>query len=157
MKGELLQQLITQLTKTIKDLQIYAENERNAALQAPSRMESRYDSEKQEASYRANELIERKYFIEQIIQTLTSFASTLPAVCEQVKMGALIKTQDEAGTIRNYFILPAGEGEVISRETPQDHIFILSPNSPLFPLLENKKLNDTYLFRDKQFTITDII
>ena len=156
MKQELLQKLIQQLLQSIKELDSYIEAEKEAAIQAPSRMESRYDSEKQEASYRANELMERKEFMMQAMKIITEFIPHIPQRCIKMEIGALITTQDDQQNTRIYFILPAGEGEIIEQNNVSDHIFILSPHSPIFSTLEGKQIGDTYVFRDKMFTVVDI-
>lgn len=156
MKQELLQILLKQLTQNIIELNTYIESERAGALQAPSRMESRYDSEKQEASYRANKLMERKAFIEQSIKAITEYIPHLSPTNTNIGLGSFVVVSDEQNNKKNYFILPAGEGEIIEREDVSHHIFILSPSSPLFSMLERKRIGDTYTFRDKIFTVQEI-
>ncbi len=156
MKQELLQRLIKQLEQNIKDIEIYVVSSQEEAIQAPGAMQSHHDTTKSEAGYRVNGLIQRKAFLLQAIQALNDFIPQIPPICAKIELGAYTTIQDNQNNKRNYLILPAGEGEVIKQEDLSSHVFILSPNSPLFPLLENKKLNDTYIFRDKQFTITHI-
>jgi len=156
MKQTLIQKLIEQLTQNTKELDTYIEKERAGAMQAPGRMESRYDSEKQEASYRANTLMERKALIIQTIQTITEYAKNLPEKSDIVEIGALITTQDTTDKKRIYFILPTAEGEPLQDPNIKELILVLSPQSPIFPHIHKKKKGDTYEFNGKTYTIIDV-
>ena len=156
MKQTLIQKLIEQLTQNTKELDAYIEKERTGAIQAPGRMESRYDSEKQEASYRANTLMERKALIAQTIQTITEYTKDLPEKSDTIEIGALVTTQDTTRKKRTYFILPTAEGEPLQNPNTKEPILVLSPQSPIFPHIHKKKNGDTYEFNEKTYTIVDV-
>ncbi len=156
MKQELLQQLTKQLSQSIKDLDAFIISTQEEAIQAPGAMQSQHDTTKREAGYRMNELVERRAHLSQSIKTITDFVPRILPHYNHGEIGALVITQDTQNNKKNYFLLPAGEGEIIEKEDTAHHIFIISPQSPLFSLLEGKRVGETYTFRDKIITIQDI-
>ncbi|MFA7202044.1 MAG: hypothetical protein WC099_03580 [Candidatus Paceibacterota bacterium] len=156
MKEELIQKLIQQLSHSITELDTYIASTQEEAIQAPGAMQSQHDTTKREAGYRMNELVERRAYLTQSMKTIVEYISHIPHTQTHITLGSYVTTQDIQDNKKNYFILPAGEGEIIEKEDISHHIFILSPRSPLFSLLEGKTLGATYVFRDILFTIVDI-
>ena len=155
-KQQLLSMLVSQLVQVLRDIDVSIESTRQEALQAPSRMESRYDSAKQEASYRANELIERRLHIQDDAKNLEKYMAEGIKQCNAVEEGALIGVHDDAGKKSMYFLLPAGQGEILSYPETEEKVFVISTQSPIASAFMHKQVGDVCAYRDKKYEIVSI-
>ncbi len=156
MKQRLISLLINQLSGVLHDLDVSIESTRQEALQAPSRMESRYDSAKQEASYRANELIERRLRIQEDIKNLSAYAIRDAGMQDGIEEGTLFSVQDDRKKVSRYFLLPAGQGEVLVHPDTGENIFVISLQSPIASVFLDKKTGDACVYRDRRYVILSV-
>ena len=75
-KKEIIDALINKLQETLGSTIEQSDMASNAAIDAPGRNESRYDSTKEEMGYLSNALSKKAYDIENIIKELINFSSS---------------------------------------------------------------------------------
>ncbi len=118
------------------------------AIQAPGRMESRYDSSKQELSYEANRIQQRMDMLEENMNIISAFRQSNDI--SSAGVGSLISARKDNGQSCAFFILPSGEGELV------ESVMVISPKSPIFPAMEGKKAGESFSFRDTAYIIESI-
>jgi transcription elongation GreA/GreB family factor len=139
--------IFEQIIANFQSAQKNAEQERDAAqTEANShigRMESRYDTFKQEAQYEVeaheSRILKYKDGIDRI-QALLADASILNPN-PTIQIGSGIKLQFATGEEKFYILAPTGGGVTITEGN--NSIFVLTPNSPLGKQLIGLKIGDT--------------
>lgn len=143
-KQEALTGFIEVLTTSAESLERQINQTRQAAIEAPSRMQSRHDSSRQELSYQVDQLTKRLSEMRRNIEILKTFK--IP-ISEEIVVGSLVQLRGEEGKKDLCFlILPGGSGNVI--EVNGKKITVISPEAPLSKRLQGKKPNDS-VFTDK--------
>jgi len=140
------QSIFNQISAQLKDAQEKAVEDRDTAQTEANlhigRMESRYDTFKQEAQYEveAQELRISKYKdgISQI-RALLEDASNMNS-SPKIQIGSIVKLASESGEEKSYILSPAGGGIVVKEESLS--IFTLTPESPLGKQLLGLKIGD---------------
>lgn len=129
------QSLFKQISANLRDAQEKAEQARNTAQKEANshvgRMESRYDTFKEEAQYEvaAQEVRIRGYQngINQIATLLANASSLSPS--RTIKIGSIAKLKPKTGEERFYIISPAGGG--VTAKDVGISVSALTPDSPL--------------------------
>lgn len=154
-KKEILRTLIKKLEADIVDANKQYKQTRQDIIDAPGRMQARYDSSKQEFSYIADSLHERISQLQQEVIELKK-CEFVNAAQNKVSLYSLVKTKDK-GRENFYFILPAGGGKTIKSQNLEEETIIITPSSPLGGVLLNKKIGDLILIGSRELIITAII
>lgn len=145
------------LSETIAIMKDELEFSRQEALAAPSRMESRYDSTKQEASYNAHALMDRMHKLHgdyEKIETIHIEEGT-----KTIDIGSLVYVLiTENGESYNafYIVLPGGEGFSIPHPEEDKQIIVVGPQTPLGSVLMGRVENEEVEFRSKKINIISI-
>jgi transcription elongation GreA/GreB family factor len=136
-----------QISAHLRDAQEKAEQARDDAQQEANqhvgRMESRYDTFKQEAQYEVeaqeSRISEYQKGIGQINALLAE--TSLANIALAVQVGSGINLQLETGEEKFYLLSPAGAGIVVADENAS--IFTLTPDSPLGKQLLGLRVGDS--------------
>lgn len=126
---------------------------RQLAIDSPGRMQSRYDSTKQELSYLVDSYQNRLSDIKKEKSVLENF-KIVPAG-EEIKTGDMVEL-DTGSTRQFYLILPYGGGVVT--EVPNfGGVTVITPLSPLGKILLGKIVGDSVVCNGKEFKIMQIL
>ena len=155
-KYNLLEKLLAKIGNNAEVIAGAAQYSRQAAIDAPGRNQSRYDSSREEQGYLADGLNLRR---QQIITGIHEAGATqLPQRPESVMVGTLVRL-DQDGQTSDYFVLSYGAGNWI--ESEEGEVLVITPNSPLFQAMKGKKKNEEFSFsldrRRMQYKIVDIL
>lgn len=138
-KRELLNKVINNLTNELMVLKKASEDARRASINAPSKMESRYDSMKFE-----QDMLSRNFSLkaDELKEGIGKLKKFNPSVFEKVSLGSLVEIENvgESGA-EFYFILDFGSGIVIETDNFKN-VRVLSPDSPIGQILMDKKHRD---------------
>lgn len=147
-------QVQQKLREAIESTQTQLSFTRDEAIAAPGRMESRYDSTKQEASYHASALIAR---LDELKKRLAAIGQDqpMPAGRAIVQIGSLVAIE-RAGRTSHVFVVAAGEGEELHSDALDAPITAISPQSPIGSLLVGRMKGQACDFRGETITISDI-
>jgi len=126
------------------------ERTRQDVIEAPGRMQSRYDSSKQESGYLADSWQNRIRQLKLAIITLKELKIN-DAPQEEITIGALVETEKDL-----YFVLPVGGGEKIKDGQLNKEVIIVTPTSPIGKSLLNKTAGDCILLGPKKLTIISV-
>jgi len=152
-KGLIVEKLVKILTETALLTKKKIEQTRRAAIEAPGRMQSRYDSSKQEYSYQVDGLQKSLLKIQQGIEMLHEFKVNKLSF-DKVTMGSIVQVRKNSEKIF-YFILPVGGGNVF--ETEQfGKITIIAPEAPITKLLLDKRKDDSVLIGSRKLCIVSV-
>lgn len=138
-KGDLLDKLTNQLLGGAEGVLSAAYSARQASIEAPGTMVSRYDSTKEEQGYLADGLNLRHTDIVDGINEVKGIS--LPKNPDRVVLGSLVRLENGRGE-DTYFILPYGGGEYI--ETEEGEVSVITPKSPIFKQMEGKRAGDWF-------------
>ncbi len=127
-KPELIARLVKRIDRGIEHTALAQANARQAAIDAPGAMQSRYDSSKEEQGYLADSLSAR------VNQKATEAARLrglpLPEDSFIVQEGSLVRLEDVAEQrFVDYLVLPCCGGERL--ETGNGDITVVTPESPI--------------------------
>jgi hypothetical protein len=150
-KKEIFKKLMEQLQENSQINQKEIDSVTDAAIDAPGRNESRYDSSKTELGNLANSLSQKMAGLEETIKQLTAFS--LPEKCERVLMGSLIEIS-APGKKLILFLLPSGGG--IKVKVDELEILTISKSAPLFNSIINKKVGEAVNFNKQVFKIEKV-
>lgn len=150
-KKEIFDEIIKKLQKTLESTIEQADAVRDAAINAPGRNESRYDSTKEEMSYLSNALFKKAHDMQNIIKELVNFS--LPKETSTVLLGSLVEINTNNSS-QLIFLIPCGGGQKI--EIGDTSIFAVSKQAPLYSVLLGKKIGETTSFNGKQIIIKKI-
>ena len=124
-KSELVETLLERLGSVLECMTASAENARQASVEAPGAMQSRYDSSKEEQGYLADAC---NIISHQMKRELSGMRFIeLPKNPSFVATGCLVRVEDDLG-IEDYLILPYTGGEII--ETEKGEVIVMTPNAP---------------------------
>lgn len=140
MDKELLIQMVTkELLRRAEASSRSAKSARKASIEAPSKMESRYDSAKSEQDWLSHAFAlagaETRQDIEKI-QTVDLRPSGT------VRDGSVVTTETSDGNTERYFLLPGGAGVILQEESIQKDIAVIDPRSPIGSALMRKVAGD---------------
>lgn len=150
-KKSLLRLLCEKMEKTLQTAQTELETTKQSAIDSPGRMESRYDSAKEELSSLANSMQNRVAQLQQNIARLRNFRiSDLPQ--EEAEIGTLVEMTHKIEK-KFYFILPAGGGETIESPDLDAKVTVITPSSPLSNSLRGKKIGASIRVGPRELTL----
>jgi hypothetical protein len=150
-KKEIFEQIIEELTKIYNSTVTEIDSVSQAAIDAPGRNESRYDTAKVELGFLANSLSAKAVEMGKVIQTLSIFP--LPPKSGIVLIGSLVEvTMNNKNQI--LFVLPCGGGQKITFDDVS--VIVISKAAPLFSFLINKKGGETITFNGRPVKINNI-
>lgn len=149
--GQIQQKLREAIESTRTQLRLT----RDEAIAAPGRMESRYDSTKQEASYHASALIAR---LDELTKRLAAVSQNqpMPEGGGSVQIGSLVAVS-RGGKKSYVFVVAAGEGEELHSNAIESPATATSPQSPIGSLIMRKKAGQSCEFRGKPIIINEIL
>ena len=137
-KNALIDVILVTLEKEKADNEESLKQTRQAAMDAPSAMQSHSDTTRSQMEHLA-ENFER--FIAQkkaAIENLGTFKKEIPTSGDGIKIGSLIEVADEKNTRHFYFILPFGGGVTVTDKEGRS-IVVLSASASLGRALLGKK------------------
>ncbi|MCL5411424.1 MAG: GreA/GreB family elongation factor [Patescibacteria group bacterium] len=131
-KGELLAKVIVDLLKTADTFTNSSRSARQASIEAPSKMESRYDSTKSEQDWLSHELAVAS---NEIRQKIAAIREVDLSPSQTVREGSLVfvgteRDDGDKATKEGYFVLPSGSGVVIHEENFPE-VTVITPKSPM--------------------------
>lgn len=150
-KEEIFKKLMEQLEKNHKKNQEEITSISDAAIDAPGRNESRYDTSKVELSYLATSLSKKIVELEETIKILSGFS--LPMEQKKILLGSLIEISTP-GKNQTLFLLPSGGGIKINFENLE--IITISKSAPIFKAIINKEVGDIIFFNKETFEIKKV-
>ncbi|MFH1802523.1 MAG: hypothetical protein ABH864_03655 [archaeon] len=148
-KRKLLERLLEQMVEGSNVLAGAASNARQASIDAPGAMVSRYDSAKEEQGYLADSLNLRH--AEKVNGAGRIRSTPLPQNPQSVAVGTLVRLENRNG-LSDYFVLPYGGGEFI--ETDEGDITVVTPSAPIFKAMQGRRVGEDFVFsvRGRQIT-----
>ena len=149
-KKSILQEWETALRREIEQQKIALASIHDAAIEAPGRMESRYDTTKTEMSWLADGLNQRLSEMHDLLQAVRQISA---APRESVGEGALVSCQ--RGDRRQCFLIIAG-GAGKEIKTPDGSVTCMSPSAPLCQQLLGLSVGETASFRKEELVILGI-
>ena len=150
-KKEIFDEIIKKLEEALKSTVEQMDLASDAAIDAPGRNESRYDSTKEEMGYLSNALSKKARDMGNAIKELTNFP--LPKKNDTVLLGSLVEIYINEH-YQLIFLTPCGGGQKV--EVGDINVFTVSKQAPLCSLLLGKKINETVLFNGKPAIIKNI-
>lgn len=141
-KRKLLERLLVQMDEGSEFLAGAASNARQASIDAPGAMQSRYDSTKEEQGYLADGLNLRH--AERVGGAGRIRSTPLPKDPQSVAVGTLVRLENSKGT-SDYFVLPYGGGEFI--ETDEGEVTVVTPSAPIFGAMQGRRVGEDFMFR----------
>lgn len=142
-KTIVLDRLLQLLNENASFIESQIEQKSKDMSEAPGRMQSRYDSSKQEIGYMVDSLNNRLFNLKKDISIIEEFKreyikSDIP--CQNVGIGSFVQLEI-GGEKEFYFILPAGGGTTVSAEELGE-ITIISPDSALTKAIIGRKVGE---------------
>lgn len=138
-KQEVVRQMIVSLEGNIAETETAAEGARQRAIDAEGRMQSRYDTHKEELGSLASSLSERLVGQKQMLQSLRSIRcqdlSNAP-----IQNGSVIYLRSEKKGEMTFFIVIGGSG--FFAESNGVKVLCLAPNAPILQKMLGKRAGD---------------
>lgn len=133
-KEKLIDSLVDEIGKSIEQLQISLESARQAAIQAPGKMESRYDTAKSEHSSLADGIMGQILEQNRLLRSLNDFKLSIhnEKSSNTVRGGSLVMLETKQGK-ETLFIIPGGSGYTVNIEG--EKITLISPQTPMAKIL----------------------
>lgn len=153
-KIEILNKLLVQKQATLSSAESSLEEMRKIAIDAPGRMESRYDSTKQEYSYLADDTADAVERGNQEIKQLQELIVNTVNPTSITNIGSII-TATMDGQERIYMLLSLGGGTTVDDEV-LGKINVVSATSPIGAKLLNKKVGEKVELNKKEIIIKEI-
>jgi len=144
---ELLNNLIASYKKTLAEISSVSA----AAIDAPGRNESRYDTAKVELGYLASSLSKKAADMEMDIKELQAFS--LLKNYDNITLGSLVFIINH-NVAQTLFFLPVGGGQKFISNN--DEIIVIGKKSPLFLAMHGKKIGETIIFNNRKIEIRKI-
>ena len=140
-KRKVFEWVVERLEQEIGQMKTGYEEARRTSIEAPGRMQSRYDTMGVEAAWVADGLARN---IEGKLQSLSVLrAFNLPASPPRVALGCIAGVgHDMKATEAAYFLLPGCGGLVIPAEVSSYEIRVITPQSPIGRELLGKAVGD---------------
>ena len=155
-KSALIGTLTARLGAGLETLAVSAESARQASVEAPGAMQSRYDSGKEEQGYLAD-AHNLRALSQRAGMSRIGFLD-LPESPVNVGVGCVVRVEDDFGT-DDYLILPHGGGETIG--TAQGEVTVVTPEAPLAQALIGLKKGESGAYtaneRSIRFRVIDFI
>ena len=140
-KAVLLQQIINELERELAQLRAGYEEARLTSIEAPGRMQSRYDTMGVEAAWVADGLAKNFEEKAEGLSRIKQFR--LPNNPKQVAIGCVVGIGPESGTVeRIFFILPACGGVSVPLEDGIMTVQTVMSQAPIARKLIGKELDD---------------
>lgn len=158
-KQSLLDQLCSQMKENVQSRINAFETARQDAIEAEGRMQSRYDSMKEESGNLGTSLSYRVLEARQVVSQLESFrfsGLTRNGVSGQITLGSLIELEDSKKNKYFYFILPAGGGEQIKSKYFDQEILVVTPAAPFFHIFQGKTIGDSAVVGPRKLTVVSV-
>jgi transcription elongation GreA/GreB family factor len=138
----LLENLIGILRNELDSLTAQYESAKLNSIDAPHRMESRYDTSGIEAAWLSDGLANRIQEKKKLIAQTSSFALDNIKVTDKVVPGCIVElTEKSSGVKNNYFLLPFNSGGYVLNYGGRE-IIIVGIGSPIGKKMLLKKIND---------------
>ena len=151
-KNDIISQVLEELKEKSITVNQQIDQTRKDVIKAPSRMESRYDSSRQELSYLAQGYQKKLLEIEKDIEILKNFETK--ENYQEVSVGSLVKIKRDSEYI-NYLILPVGGGIVINNPKI-GKVIVVTPKAPFATSIIGKKINDSITINLKKMHLISI-
>jgi len=152
-KKEVVDKLLELLKEKLISIRKEIDQTRQAAIEAPGRMQSRHDSSKQELSYLVDGLLNLLTDFQRDIVILERFKIE-KSKSEGITIGSIIQVKTEGGE-NFYCILPGGGGTIIDINRI-GKITIVTPQTPLARSLLGKKVGDCITVGQRKLTVLSI-
>lgn len=138
--------MVEALEKELNQLRIAYEEARQASIEAPGRMVSRYDTMGVEAAYRADGLAPIIADKSEALRALKSLK--LPASPQRISLGCLVEVSSAGGQSNpTYFLVPSGGGLTLTAPMSHRTVVAVSSGSPVARVLIGKQLDDEVVIR----------
>lgn len=111
------------------------------------RIESRYDTFREEAQYLAGGQARRCLELEETVRKLERFLAesrSLDHESENARPGSLVRVMDDHGNFQSYLLLPAGGGLLL--ETEDDPLLVVNLNTPMGQALLGRSIGAGVVF-----------
>lgn len=151
-KSFIVEKVLEKLSYDEEQIDLQLKTTRQLAIESPGRMQSRYDSSKQELSYLVDSHQERLNQIKKEQVLLKNFKLGLAG--DEIKTGDIVKVGSDSNQCF-YFILPCGGGKVIETLDFRQ-VTVITPLSPLGKLLLGKVEGDSLVFSGKDLEVIQI-
>jgi hypothetical protein len=140
-KCKLLETVIREVQAETDRIQTGLAHAKHTQLEAPGRMQSRYDTMGVEAAWVADGL---KKTLNEKVESLKYLSNYhFPASASRVVVGCLVGLGAKGGSVDDfYFILPAGGGISCKLGESGIDVSVISPQAPIAKLLMGKALHD---------------
>lgn len=126
-KKAVIEAVIASLVKAATSSERASKEARQASIEAPSKMESRYDSTKSEQDWLAHGLAIMSAQHKAAIQEIQTIDLT-PR--DHVRIGSLVTTEEDTGGMSEiYILLPSGTGTTVEVEGKK--VLVVTPESPM--------------------------
>ena len=138
-KGAYLRQVVQYYTEMLERAREACALAQGDANDHKGRIESRYDTFREEAQFLAGGQERRCLELQETIRALQRFMTdcfSLAPGSQQIRPGALVRVLDENGREEDYLLSPHGGGMTV--ETEQGKLWIISVQSPLGSGLKGK-------------------
>lgn len=153
-KQEIIESARNTISGIIDDTKRQLDRTRQDVIEAPGRMQSRYDSSKQESGYLADALQKR---LTQINGELTRIGSikidkTSSGIIETGSLVAIIEGEKK----RFFMILLGGGGTIVKSTILNCAVTIITPVSPIGKTLMNMAKGDLVIFGQREMTVDSV-
>lgn len=153
-KQEIIASVCKIISGLIDDTKRQFERTRQDVIEAPGRMQSRYDSSKQESGYLADALQKRLMQIKGELITIGGVKIDR-ANTGVVEIGSLIEITEEKKK-KFYIILLGGGGTIVKNSTLDCTVTVITPVSPIGKTLMNTTKGDLVMFGRREMTIDSV-
>jgi len=125
---------------------------KQAAIDAPGRNQSRYDSSKTEHGDFAGRLSNR--YTEKIKGIESINKMKFPKNPDSIRLGTLVSLENGNGNV-NYFVLPYGGGKCV--DSDKGKVAVVTPESPVFQAMNGKVKGEEFSFREMHYKVLGIL
>lgn len=126
-KSDLVKQVIKRLVRVAGSIEQSSKAARQESIDAPSKMESRYDSTKSEQDWLAQALATTSGKLRSQIE---QFKTLDFSPSSKAQTGSVVTLHERKADREMYFLLPAGLGAVLITQDGQE-VFVTTPDSPV--------------------------
>lgn len=142
-KRQLVDALVREIEESIERLKVSFESTRQAAIQAPGRMQSRYDTTKEEQSKVADGIGMQILKHEAALASVRSFSRSGEQTGDVVTTGSLVLVKSAVEEVY-FLIVPSGAGRTVVVEDKE--ITSISPEAPIAAALLGHRSGDQVIF-----------
>jgi hypothetical protein len=143
-KTVLLENLLDILNKELTTSVAQYESSKFNSIDAPHRMESRYDTSGIEAAWLTDGLAGKIQEKRKLIAQVTNFSHNAVKITNKVAPGSVVEAVEKnTGTKHLYFLLPFSTGGYVLNHDGAE-ITIVGIGSPIGKQMLSKQLNDTF-------------